>query len=268
MPTKKDVLIIPAVSEYLYDCLTRATYEQKKNLKLKYAKAVKNSKTAKTFAATSSWEDKAIVLSKLGIEFSFVFNLNKTRLMELYRDKNDLKPGELADYLLREKIMVVTDKQVLHFLNLLASNAHSEVWMMNRDFLKAGYNITDWKKEYFNTNLEEIKGGSRSARDVAKLMSATMLYAKFAPTLLGIQDVSVAVLLYIFSKDKEFIRESEIRLYFNGVYRNFKLGKSINDLLKTKFIEHGHLTKTKEYRITSYGTEAALRFQKKIFGVE
>lgn len=263
MPAKRDVLLNPVVSEYLYDCMVNATNEQKSNLKLKYLKAIKNSKTAKVFSAKSTMEEKAILLAKLGIRFSWVFNLSKQRLNELVKGKE--KPSKLADIMLSEKVMIVTDKQVLQYLNLMAANCHSEVYMMNRDFLKVGYTLTDWKKDHYNTNLQEVKDSFKATKDMCKLMVGAMINSKLSVTMFGIPETAFTILLFMYSKDKEFLTESEIKLQFNGIYRNFKIGKSTNELLRASYIEKSFLTSAKEYRVTSMGAEAVLRFEKKIF---
>ncbi len=167
--------------------------------------------------------------------------------------------------MLSEKVMIVTDKQVIQYLNLMASNCHSEVYMLNRDFLQAGYNLTDWKREHYNTNLQELKDAAATSKEIAKIMCGAMINSKLSFTLFGIPETALTILFFMFSKSKEFILESEIKLQFNGIYRNFKIGKSINELTRANYIEKSVISTEKEYRVTTMGVEVAMRFEKKIF---
>lgn len=268
MPPKRDILQNPIVSEFVYDCLMKATLEQKKNLNGKLLRATRTSRTAKAFAMKSTQEEKAILLAKLGVSFSWNFNLSKKRLMELFENRKTMTPTQLTDLMLREKIVIVTDKQVVQFLGVMAANCHSEIYLLNRDFLKAGYMAREFRKEYFSTTLSELKTANLSAKWMARTMVNNIVSGKFCEALFDMPETSICVLLFMFSKDKEFITEQEIRLYFNGIYRGFKLGKSINDLLKVNFIEKSYLTESKEYCVTKSGIEAVLRFEKRTFSME
>lgn len=268
MPPKRDILQNPVLCEFVYDCLMKATLEDKKKLNGKFLRATRTSRMAKSFAMKSTQEEKAILLAKLGVQFSWDFNLTKKRLMELFEDRKTMTSTQLVDVMLKEKIVIVTDKQLIQYLGLMAANCHSELYLLNRDFLKVGYIAREFRKEYFNNTLSEVKTASLSAKWLARTMVNNIVTAKFCEAIFDIPETSLSVLLFMFSKDREFISESEIRVYFNGIYRGFKLGKSINDLLKLNFIEKSLLTKNKEYRVTTAGVEGCLRFEKRMFSMD
>lgn len=268
MPAKRDVLLNPVVSEFVYDCLMKTTVEQKKSLNGKYLKATRTSRTAKAFALKSTMEEKAILLSKLGVQFSWNFNLTKKRLKELFDGKDYVRPSQLADIMLKEKVVIVTDKQIVQYLGLMAANCHSEIWLMNRDFLRAGHLVKDWRKEYFSATVSHVRNSNSTTRGIAKLLVNSIATTKLCESILGIPETSLSVLLYMYSREAEFIPELDVRNFFNNLYRGFKIATAINDLVASKYIERGYLKTEKEYRVTGMGIEAALRFQKRMFSMD
>lgn len=268
MATKRDVLLNPVISEFIYDCLMRTTVEQKKNLNGKFLKATRTSRTAKSFSVKSTMEEKAILLSKLGVPFSWNFNITKKKLNELFENRKDIKKSQLTDIMLKEKIIIITDKQVNQYLGLMAANCHSEIWLMNRDFLKAGHVLKDWRKEYFNATISHVRNSDRTAKDIAKLVVNSIAVTKLCESIFGIPEPAVSVLLYMFSKEADFITEQEMRVYFFNLYRGFKVTTAINKLLESKFIERGYLSNQKEFKVTAAGMEAALRFEKRMFSMD
>jgi hypothetical protein len=268
MPAKRDVIVNPFVSEFIYDVIINATLDQRRILNGKYAKVGRSKRKARAFSVTSTLEEKALMLAKLGVPFAWVFNLEKGKFQELKGSMKQMNTAQISDKMLNEKYFVITDKQFLFFANLMASNSHSETWLMNRDFLNAAYRLSEWKQNYSNIKLSEAKDALPAAREMAKIMMNTIMFSSYADSTFDINEAETAILLYFLSKEKEFIAEDELKLFFNGIYRNFKLVRAINTLLKAKYIEKGEGEWAKQYRITGWGVDIALRFEKKVFSLE
>lgn len=268
MPAKRSILVNPFVNEYVYDQMMKVTVEQKRLLNGKYLKALRNSRTAKTFATKSTIEEKAILLAKLGIDFAWTFNISKEKLNEICEEGGIGKATEMANKMLLEKLMVVTGKQVLNLLGFMAANCHSEVYMMNRDFFKVGHRIKAWRKEYSSTTNKEMRDALIVSREMAKIFANSIMMSKDMEGAYGVGEVGLVTLLFIMSKQKEYVSEHEIKLYFNSVYRNFRVYNSVKILLDGKYIDRSYATKEKAYKITGMGIDLALKFQKKIMNLE
>jgi len=268
MPVKRDVVVNPFVSEFLYDAIVNSTVEQRRFLNGKYLKVGRSKRKARAFSVNSTLEEKALMLTKLGISFAWVFNIEKSKLKQLQEDAGEYTNVQLADKMLQEKYFVITDKQLMLFCNLMASNSHSETWLLNRDFVQASYRIKEWRQNYGNVPLADSKDSIVAARDMAKIMMNTIMFSKYAEGILDISEPEIAILLYLLSKEREYIPDTELRVTFNGIYRNFKLVRCINTLLKGQLIEKGLGAMLRQYRLTSWGIDTAMKFQKRVFSLE
>lgn len=268
MPAKRDVIVNPFVSEFVYDNIVNSTIEQRRFLNGKYMRIGRNSRAARGFSTKSTAEEKALMLAKLGVPFAWLFNIDEKKLKELFDDQHNFSPVRMTDKLLSEKMFVVTDKQFMQFAGLMASNCHSETYMINRDFLKANYRLKEWKKEYSNTSLSEAKDATPASKDIAKMVSNAIMFSKYTDGEYGINDAEVAVLMFMYSKQKEFIEMDEMRVHFNGIYRNFKLVRCLNTLVKAKYVEKGEGNWDGMYKTTGWGNDIALKFQKRMFALE
>lgn len=268
MPAKRDVIVNPFVSEFVYDNIVNSTLDQRRHLNGKFARVKRNSRSAKAFSVKATQEEKALVLAKLGVPFAWFFNIDLVKFKELFENRKEFTNAQLSDKMLKENWFVVTDKQFMTFAGLMASNSHSETYMINRDFLKVGYRLKQWRNQYSNTSSTEAKDALPMSKDIAKLMSNAIIYSKYTDGEFGINEPEIAVLLYIYSKNKEFLPLNDLKIQFNGVYRNFKLVKALNELMKAKYVEKGEAEWANQYRITGWGVDIALRFEKKVFSLE
>lgn len=268
MPAKRDVIVDPFVSEFIYDTIINATLDQRRFLNGKYQKVGRSKRKARAFSVTSTLEEKALMLAKLGVSFAWVFNMDKAKFKEISAEIKGMSNLQITDMMLREKMFVITDKQFLFFAGLMASNSHSETWMLNRDFLTASYRLNEWKQQYGNATLGASKDSTPASRDMAKVMLNTIIFSQYALGAFDVNDAEMAVLLYFLSKEKEFIGFDELKLSFNSVYKNFKLVKALKTLLNAKYIEQGQGEWAKQYRMTGWGVDIALRFEKKVFSLE
>lgn len=263
MPAKKQIILDPFVSEFVYYCIMNSTVEQRKQLNGKFLYATRTSKKAKTFSVKSTDEEKRILLSKLGIEFAWVFNIDKQKLDTLFETSGKKTLLELNKMMIEQRVMVVTDKQVMTFLGVMASNCHSESWLINREYMSFGYRVKEWRKEYEHPTNREIKESLMSMRDMAKVMLNTILAAKSIEDQFGVSETAMTVLLYLVSRQKEFVTEFEMKTYLRGLYREFRINVALKSLMLSRHIEKNVGATRPEYRITSIGINVAMNFQKK-----
>lgn len=268
MPAKRDVIVDPFVSEFIYDVIINATLDQRRFLNGKYQKVGRSQRKARAFSVTSTLEEKALMLTKLGVSFAWVFGIDKGKFKELMQGMKGMSNTQITDKMLQEKMFVITDKQFAFYSGILAANSHSETWLLNRQFLDAAYRLNEWKQTYGSIPVGEAKNVTPAARYMAKMMLNTIIFSNYVVGAFDINDAEMAVLLYFFSKEKEFLTLDELKSRFNSVYRNFKLIKAVKTLLNAKYIEQGQGEWAKQYRMTGWGVDIALRFEKKVFSLE
>jgi len=267
VPKKRQILVNPVINEFVFDCLMTSTVESRKNLTDRYLRAARHSKTATAFANSSTFEEKVILLSKLGINFAWVFNVDEKKVREMMKD-NRYEQQNVINHMIENKAIVVSDKQFMQYLGLLSSNVHSETWVMNREFLKVGLRMKQWKKEYYNTTHNETRTGRYASMDISKLLFYSSAVSDNMEGIVGITATAMQVLLYMYSKQKEFISLSEVKAVLTGIQRNFKISRSITQLKNAKYIEKSYLSDEPEYKVTALGADAVLRLQKRIFNAE
>lgn len=268
MPKKRDILTNPCVSEFVYDTIVNSTIDQKKFLNGKFLRVGRTSRTAKAFSVSSGMEERALVLAKLGVPFAWVFNISEKKLKELYDDRHSFNQVKLADKMIEEKMFVITDKEFMQYAGLMASSCHSETWILNRDFLKVHYHLREWRRDYENATNKETKEGIAASKEIAKLITNSIIFSKYSDGTYGINEQEIAVLMYMYSKQKEFIELKQLKIHFNGIYRNFKLVRAINTLLKNQYVEKGVGQFEDNCRITGWGVDIVLKFQKRVFALE
>ncbi len=265
MPAKKQVILNPFVAEYVYAAIVNSTIEQRKQLNGKFLYATRTAKKAKAFSVNSTDEEKAILLSKLGIDFAWCFNLNKEKLDEMVKASGGQTLSQITKSMVDQKVMVVTSKQQMQFLGLMASNCHSESWLLNRDYLLFGYQAKQWRKVTDPPLNREMKESLVEVRQIAQLMLNTIMASKTIEGMFGINEPAMAVLLYFLSRQKEFVTEHEMKMYFRSLYRDFRIVVSLKMLITGKLIEKRMDVPKPEYRITGIGVSTAMNFQKKVF---
>jgi hypothetical protein len=267
MPKKSKIVSNPFLNAFTYDVAYGLTPEQKRNLNGRYLKYVRNDKTATTFANTADIEERAIFFAKIGMPFAWVFgDLNNDALTEIYHTYKKQGQAKALDKTAEQKVFVVTNREIMRLLGLMASNVHTETYMLNRDFHKAGYHTQNWKKEIVVPHNEAVKEGLHSSRELARILTTTLLSVKDIPAFAGITDCSMAILLFLFSKDSADTLEIDIRAKIQPSFMPSKVTLGLRKLVECQYLERSFRdTKKIAYSITAIGISVAMRFQKRLF---
>lgn len=268
MGLRKDIITNPYLSEYVYDVAINLTNEQRKRLDFKHLKALKNSRTTKAFATSSTIEEKAIFLGKVGIEFGWYLNLTKQKLNDIY-EKHSGEKMSLINTMLVDKLMVISNREMMQFLGLMASNCHSDLWMMNREFFNAGHRAAAFKKSFANPTNTAVKETVQFAKENAKFAMDSSMAFDFCVEDFGLTKNSMYILIYLFVKSSYHVEEEQIKNQFRGLTTVDKIGKAIFKLQETKNIEKSSdsSVRRRKFIITGIGRDTVLKFQKKIFNL-
>ncbi len=269
MPKKSKIVSNPFLNAYTYDLMYRLNPEQKKLLNGRYLKYAKNSTSATNFSNTADIEERAIFLAKLGVPFAWVFgDLNDKTLTEIYHTYKKEGQAKAMDKIAKQDVFVVTNREIMKLLGLMASNLHTETFLINRGYYKAGYHLKNWKKEIVKPQNESIKEAHADSKELARMMYITMLSQKDIPGFAGITDCGMAILLFLFSKDSHDTPETDIRGKIQPTFPSAKVTLGLKKLVDCQFLERSFRDpKRKAYSITGLGIDMAMKFQKRIFNL-
>lgn len=270
MPKKKSNTINdPFLNQFVYDCLWLATKEQRQNLKGKEIRPLKSSKIARNFAANSNLEEKIALLSRLGISFFFGFGtMDNQVLTDLHKKYKEDKLIPAVKELIDRRVFVVTSKEVMMYMGLMASNVHSDSYVMNRNYLKMGYHINHWKKDEISPVDDAVNDSMTAAREISKIMIHSILLSNYGDEFGGLNEVGICILLFLFSKKGFDCPEIDIKNLIEPLYNPQKTTLSIKKCIDNKFIMKSLKNiKKPAYRITDLGVQAAMKFQARVLNV-
>jgi hypothetical protein len=265
MPKKSYTINDPFLNQFIFDCLWTSTKDQRIKLKGTEIKHLKSDKTARNFATKSTFEEKIALLARLNVPFFFGFGtMDNKVLTDIHKRYKEEKSLAAINAIIEKKVFVVTSKEVMMYLSLMASNVHSDSWVMNRDYLKMGYHVNNWRKDVVTPSDDATNESLHSARQLAKVMVNSVLLSKFGEEWGGLNEVGICILLFAFSKNKFDLVESDIRTFFEPMYYPSKITLSIKKCLANHYLMQSFKDpKRKAYRLTGLGVDAAMSFQKK-----
>jgi len=268
MPAKRDIVSNTFFNEYVYDCALESTIDKKRFLNGKLMGTTATKKKLRQFTVNSSIEDKILMLGKLGMPCAIIFNCDREKLAQLKKRVKGMSNNKISEILVKEEIFAFTDKELLMFAGVMASNCHSETALLNRDYLNSSMKLNEWRQSERQSSTKDSKDSIQSCREIAKFMYSTIMLSNFSEGHFGISDMQMAVLLYFLSKERAFISLDELKIAFNGVYRVFRVLVCVRRLVKSHFLEVGIGEYSGKYKLTGWGLEIAMKFQKKVFSTD
>jgi hypothetical protein len=261
----KTIIKDPFLNEYVFDCIVNSTIQQRKNLTGYLLKFTKNKTTARLFADDASFEMKLIMLARLGKSFKIIFESDEgfqvKRLKDIYHDYKLASRVATANEMLGRSTFVVSDKDVHVFLGILAQNCHSETYMMNRDYLRAGYVATQWEGAEL-PNSSEIHSSIEATKFVVRMILNASMSLDYVDGLTGVDDKMMRIMLYLYPYRNSYKSYKEILEYFKGTLRPKEIRLSLNGLKKILYIQQ--MTREKSYTLTGIGVQNTLMFAQRI----
>lgn len=213
------ILRNPILNEFLYTVLYNANYEDKRKLQGKYLRAAISEKTAKSFVAHSTRDEKEYVLATLGFEFFYVIAKKDTKFKQfkdlLSKFENKKQVQAMAE-IAQMGVFVTSDREITRLLGLMSKAIHHPTFFLNMELLNQGYNIRKWKRRAANHLDEDV----READEVSRSLSMTMLHSHIALQYcrgsVGLGESAMMILLYLHYHKMGNIPHTSLFAYFDG----------------------------------------------------
>jgi hypothetical protein len=120
---------VTRTSEYLFDRLSRAEL-----------KKVRSKGRIKAFAEKGSFEDIAIMLSKINVGVAIIIWDKENEKRECVKDilisQLEVDPKDLTRHLIKSKIFATQSIDIIRSLQVVSKSCNSQTWGINRKFLE------------------------------------------------------------------------------------------------------------------------------------
>ena len=270
MPRYKIPVYDPKLNEYLYDKLSRLTYEQRKTLSSSELRLVSSEVEIRKFVTWGTLEKKLAICSKVGIQFSLLFYENvedyKNLIEKVYKQytMRRFRLDNIEE--MRDRgVFVVTNKEFSLSLSMLAQNCHSDVYYLNKDFIKLRgmVNYATGSRNRNPLNQEYAK-----SEEAFSLISKLVFHAKMAENFMrteGLEMVDAMILLLMYSKAKTYIQLDVIQRALEGAYSERVVALRTGELFIEGYIDKLPTQSRKpQYTITGKGINLVGRILLKI----
>lgn len=263
----KTLINDPLISEFLFDVIWAATQKDKAKLSERQLRNITTVKRAKRYSSYTTLDEKLIMLSKLGVSFALTVFRTKThspkQLKELFEKyKANLDEDAVTD-VLKSGLALTTDREIQCFSNLLGALCHSDTYMLNRDFYKAGLHAQRWKDTPHPTT-ENVREAMADFEVVNKMFLKFSLFLKHIKGVTNIGDVDFNILMFLFTKRNTYAHRKEIDIYFKPNYKPALIAAALKRLLENVLIEKSPMTLLRDsYMITGTGIEEIMTAHKR-----
>lgn len=253
-------------NEFCYDIIFHSSAKDRAKLSEKELREISTDKRAKKYTTKSTFDEKLIMLAKLGCSYSFIVsrtkNLSLAKLKELYKEHLlELSEGTITDTL-KSNLFVVGDKNVIYFLNLMGDICHSDTYMLNRDFHRVGHHVLDWGNPESMTH-EDVKEVSDCVSIINKLALNTSMLLQQVKGLTKLSDLDLNILMLLFNKRIGNLSRSSVDRYFNPTYKKTLISAALKRLVMGAYIDKGLYSEIPTYSITSLGIDTVMEFHRK-----
>jgi hypothetical protein len=265
---KKILINSPIINELVFDYLYNLTPAQKQKFSLKELRAIKSAKKARAFVDRSTLDEKLLLLAKLGVGFSFILHdtntlMTKREIKARYEKYTNMSAVENLQSMSDEKFVVLTDRILINYLNLMGNQTHSDVYMLNLDFHKVGESINAWKKEKPSVN--SLRKSLEYAIVINRLLLHSAIEHKKIRGVNESSDIDLMLLMYFYSKQNGYVLRETIKQDFDGYYKMTKIGACLKRLRDELLIDRNPVhVNNEEYQITGLGIDKVMSFLKKI----
>ncbi len=171
--------------------------------------------------------------------------------------------GEFVEEMANEKFVVLTDRILVGFLNIMGNFSHSDSYMLNLDYHKVGYFVNNWKK-YDRPDVETVQESLEYAKVINRLSLNMAVEMKSVKGATEIGDLDLILLMYLQDNRGKYISRETIMNTFGMLYRKMVIGAAIKRLFDKVFIERNPMfTQRVEYQITGLGSLTIMEFHTK-----
>lgn len=256
MVRKKTLIGDSIVNELAFDTLFHLSQPDKSHLlSAPELRATKTAKAARHYAGQMSLDEKAILFAKIGISYSLVIHNTNWKLKKFFEKYKELTKGQQLAEASKTKLVICNDREIVNFLNMMATLTHSDGYLLNMDFHRVGNFVNAWKDDL--PNADKVA----EAQDYAKMINKLALVQNMAMKTVGELDLNI--LMYLYDAGARYVSRTTLDNYFSVFYKKTIITAAVKRLVEKSLIERNPTVRLPEYQITSFGTTAVMSFHTK-----
>ncbi len=263
---QKTLINSPIINELVFDYLFTMTLEQRKMFTPKELRFIRTAKRARQFIDSATIDEKLLILAKLGVQFSFIIHREKfapVHIKEWYEKYKEMSTTDFLKEMTNQKIVVLNDRILVNFLNIMATFSHSDSYLLNLDFHKVGYFINNWKK-IEKPNIQSIQESLEYAKIINRLSLNVATELKAIKGETETRELDIILLMYLYENKSSYVGRETIINRFSGLFRKTVIGSAIKRLQEKLLIDRNPIyTNIHQYQITSLGNTAVMDFHRK-----
>lgn len=258
----------PALNEFVYTALYQSSMEERRGLRGKYLKIAMSAKASKTFATTSTREEKEYILSHFGFEFAYIIFKRGTTLLKFKqifeKFEKKRKAAALSD-IAQDGMFVTTDKEFMRLLGHVSQSIHHPAYFLNLELNRQGYHIQKWPKKFANQDDMASREVDMSAKLLVKTCLSANLVMDYCEGSTGIRPLELKILLYLYTLSQIYVPEEKIFAVFAGAITTNKFRRAIRAVSLDHLILKN--AKEKEYTITAAGIRQVNEYVNRIMNL-
>lgn len=256
----------PILNELTFDYLFTLSEGQRAKLNAKELRAIRTANRARQFVSRATIDEKLFLLAKLGVQYSFILHANNPiatkEIKELYTKYKEMSKVQVIDDMAANKFVVLTDRVLINFLNIMAHNSHSDTYLLNMDFHKVGQHMNNWKQTE-RADVDNIQEALDHAKAINRLSLNISIHLKSIKGITQIGDLDFNILMLLYNFKTQYVLREKIESYFGGMYKKTLIAAAIKRLTEKILIERNPASKKIEYQITALGNTSVMEFHRK-----
>ncbi len=264
--SKKVLINDPIVNEMAFDYMFTVSKGDRQKLNGKELRAIRTARRARQFIESSTLDEKYLMLAKLGAGFTlFIHNgspMAEREIKQLNEKYKGMSKTEMVEDMAANKIVVLSDRTAINFLNILSDLTHSETYLLNLDFHKVGKAINNWKNIY-RPEIESTQETLDYARIINRFSFNVSLAIKAIKGVFQTADIDINILMYFYDLRTQYITRETVDRIFSGLYKKTLISAAMKRLIEKTLIDRNPTKYKLEYQITALGNTAVMDFHKK-----
>lgn len=250
------------INELAFDVLFHLSQPDKKSLLSPgELRATRTAKKAIHYANQMSIDEKLILFAKIGISYSLVIHNKGWKLKDWIKKTKDLTNAQKMTEAAKIKLVVVSNKDIINNLSVMANLTHSDTFLLNMDFHRVGHFVNAWKDR--KPNEGSLQDSLEDSKIINKLALVTSLAIKAIRGNTEIGDLDINILMFLYDNRKNYVTREVIDGFLGSQYRKQIITAAVQRLVEKELIERNPTITKPEYQITGTGIRSVMDFHSK-----
>lgn len=260
----------PDYSEFVFNCMMESSAEERRQLSPQELQFFRTESAMRRFADNESKEKRDLLLARIGIRFCTIYAPANGRvdymLDEVFTQYQFVeKRMAITQAMSKNKIFVQSSNDVLVGVHMAAQNSHSQVYVLNYNYVKLHRKIVNWKSA---SRRSDTKDAMEAFDIVAALTLATLNTSNEVEGICGVNERQIKILLALYTRRHTFTTHITVANLTGDSGRTKGVQHLCHDLEENGFIarEPGYSKishrKNQNYMIMSKGINAVMDYLK------